>query len=112
MNTQELRQNIEKVLGNNIRCLLPSYWWKKLFNQVVDTVEDNALPIVKSEEDLKNLEVPEGSIASVVDSIVWKSFASFKLPSSANATSLLSYPHIQKINVTNAPITVTPQIII
>lgn len=112
MNTQELRQNIEKVLGNNIRCLLPSYWWKKLFNQVVDTVEDNALPIVKSEEDLKNLEVPEGSIASVVASIVWKSFASFKLPSASNATSLLSYPHIPKINVTNAPITVIPQIII
>jgi hypothetical protein len=112
MNTQELRQNIEKVLGNNIRCLLPSYWWKKLFNQVVDTVEDNALPIVKSEEDLKNLEVPEGSIASVIDSIVWKSFASFKLPSPSNATSLLSYPHIQKINVTNAPITVTPKAII
>lgn len=112
MNTQELRQNIEKVLGNNIRCLLPSYWWKKLFNQVVDTVEDNALPIVKSEEDLKNLEVPEGSIASVVDSIVWKSFASFKLPSPSNATSLLSYPHIQKINVTNAPITITPKTVI
>lgn len=111
MNTQELRQNIEKVLGNNIRCLLPSYWWKKIFNQVIDTVENNALPIVKSEEDLKKLEVPEGSIASVVDSIVWKSFASFKLPSS-DVTSLLSFPHIQKINVTNAPITVIPKMAI
>ena len=39
MNTQELKQYIDRVLGNNIRCLLPSYWWKKLFGEVVDNID-------------------------------------------------------------------------
>lgn len=36
----KLRENIEKVLGNSIRCLLPSYWWKRLFGMVVDEIDD------------------------------------------------------------------------
>ena len=39
MTTQELKQYIDMVLGNNIRCLLPSYWWKKLFGEVVDNID-------------------------------------------------------------------------
>lgn len=40
MTTQELKNNIEKVLGNSIRCLLPSYWWKKLFYSVADRIDE------------------------------------------------------------------------
>lgn len=40
MTTSELKQQIDKVLGNSIRCLLPSYWWKKLFHQVADRIDD------------------------------------------------------------------------
>lgn len=40
MTTQELKNNIEKVLGNSIRCLLPSYWWKKLFHSVADRIDE------------------------------------------------------------------------
>lgn len=40
MNTQELKEYIGRVLGNSIRCLLPSYWWKRLFGLVVDMVEE------------------------------------------------------------------------
>lgn len=40
MTTQELKQQIDKVLGNSIRCLLPSYWWKRLFHQVADRIEE------------------------------------------------------------------------
>jgi hypothetical protein len=39
MNTQELKKYINRVLGNKIRCLLPSFWWKKLFGEVVNAVE-------------------------------------------------------------------------
>lgn len=46
MKTQELKQYIDKVLGNSIRCLLPSYWWKRLFLLVVDKVEDR-MPMAK-----------------------------------------------------------------
>lgn len=40
MNTQELKQYIDRVLGNNIRCLLPSYWWKRAFGAVIDKVDE------------------------------------------------------------------------
>lgn len=40
MTTQELKNNIEKVLGNSIRCLLPSYWWKNLFHSVADRIDE------------------------------------------------------------------------
>lgn len=39
MTTRELKEYINKTLGNSIRCLLPSYWWKRLFGLVVDEVE-------------------------------------------------------------------------
>lgn len=64
MTTKELKNKIDKVLGNSIRCLLPSYWWKKLFNDVIDKI-DNTLPIVDSQEKLNNLDIPNGGIASV-----------------------------------------------
>lgn len=65
MTTQELRQSIDKVLGNSIRCLLPSYWWKRLFHQVADVIDDNGIPIVESMDELEALDLPKGSIASV-----------------------------------------------
>lgn len=66
MTTKDLRNNVEKVLGNSIRCLLPSYWWKRLFNQVADTIDTiNGVEIVESEAKLKNLDVQQGSLASV-----------------------------------------------
>lgn len=40
MTTQELKEYIGRVLGNSIRCLLPSYWWKRLFGLVVDKVDE------------------------------------------------------------------------
>lgn len=39
MTTKELRAYIDRTLGNSVRCLLPSYWWKRLFGAVVDKVE-------------------------------------------------------------------------
>lgn len=39
---KELKQYIDRVLGNNIRCLLPSYWWKRLFGLVIDEVDGKA----------------------------------------------------------------------
>lgn len=40
MNTQELKQYIDRTLGRSLKCLLSSYWWKKLFHLVLDRVED------------------------------------------------------------------------
>lgn len=38
MTAQELNTYINRVLGNSIRCLLPSYWWKRLLTQIVEYV--------------------------------------------------------------------------
>lgn len=48
MTTQELKDYIGRVLGNSIRCLLPSYWWKRLFGLLVDKVEEVEGSIVSS----------------------------------------------------------------
>ena len=58
MNTQELKQYIDRVLGNKIRCLLPSFWWKRLFGLVVDKVE---------EVEGRVLEVPELITSSLAE---------------------------------------------
>ena len=80
MNTKDLKNYINEVLGDSVRCLLPSFWWKKLFGEVVDTVEsveksveqkinnaikDSNVPIVENESRLQSLNLPEGSLASV-----------------------------------------------
>lgn len=38
MTTQELRSYIDRILGNSLRVLLPSYWWKRLFGAIIDAV--------------------------------------------------------------------------
>lgn len=80
MKTQELKSYIDRVLGNSIRCLLPSYWWKRLFGMVVDKVEDVEqstsklidskveevkMPIVESVDELSKLNLPKGGVAAV-----------------------------------------------
>ena len=40
MKISEIRALINKVLGNSLRLLLPSYWWKKVFHHIVDKVEE------------------------------------------------------------------------
>jgi hypothetical protein len=80
MTTQELKQYIDKVLGNGIRCLLPSYWWKRLFTSLADRVdeveqstsklieskvEEVKMPIVESVDELEKLELAKGRVAAV-----------------------------------------------
>jgi hypothetical protein len=40
MSNEEFKEYINKTLGNSIRCLLPSYWWKRLFGLVVDKIDE------------------------------------------------------------------------
>ena len=39
MTAQELNTYIDKVLGNSIRCLLPSYWWRRLLKLIIEYTE-------------------------------------------------------------------------
>lgn len=40
MNINDLKKYIDEVLGDSVRCLLPSYWWKKIFGEIVDKIDD------------------------------------------------------------------------
>ena len=35
-----LKDKINRILGNNVRLLLPSYWWKRIFGLVADEVDN------------------------------------------------------------------------
>lgn len=39
MTTQELKSYIDRILGNNVRCLLSSYWWKRILGKMADSIE-------------------------------------------------------------------------
>lgn len=56
MTTKELRAYIDRTLGNSIRCLLPSYWWKRIFGLVVDEVDKVKNSIGTLEDGYKALE--------------------------------------------------------
>lgn len=58
MTTQELKEYINSKLGNSLRTLLPSYWWKRLFGLVVDRVD---------EVEGRVLEVPELITSSLAE---------------------------------------------
>lgn len=34
-----MRKEIDRVLGNSLRCILPSFWWKRLLGKMVDKIE-------------------------------------------------------------------------
>lgn len=75
MNTQDLKKYIDKVLGNNIRCLLPSYWWKRLFNLLLDEVDKinkslKKISVDTSMSDTSNNPISNRVVKSYIDSKV------------------------------------------
>lgn len=40
MTTNELKSYVDRILGDSVRVLLPSYWWKRAFGAVIDKVEE------------------------------------------------------------------------
>ena len=59
----ELKSYINRVLGNSLRCLLPSYWWKRLFGLLVDKVEEVDKSVGNKQEKLvsgKNIKTING----------------------------------------------------
>lgn len=75
-----LKDKINRILGNNVRLLLPSYWWKRVFGLVVDRIDkveqstsklidskvkEVKMPIVESVDELSKLNLPKGGVAAV-----------------------------------------------
>ena len=56
MTTKELRTYIDRILGNSLRVLLPSYWWKRLFGATIDAVDAVAKNVSSSYQTIKTLQ--------------------------------------------------------
>lgn len=54
MTTNEPKSYIDRIIGNSLRCILPSYWWKKLFGVVVEYIEKIEKTLSSKEADLSN----------------------------------------------------------
>lgn len=68
MKTQELKSYIDRVLGNSIRCLLPSYWWKRAFGAVIDnTISRDEVKTINGESIVGegNLKVGVTTVGSI-----------------------------------------------
>ena len=74
MNTKDLKNYINEVLGDSVRCLLPSFWWKKLFGEVVDTVESVSESTKKSINSLSSKidDVSKNVNATLCEDITYK----------------------------------------
>lgn len=68
MEVKELNTYIDKVLGNSLRCLLPSYWWKRLLKLVVEYAESVGTIAEKQIASIK--ENSEKQIKEVSDKVV------------------------------------------
>lgn len=66
MTAQELNTYINKVLGNSIRCLLPSYWWKRLLTRIVEYVD---ITVTEVKEKVDGIDVSEFATKSEVESV-------------------------------------------
>lgn len=88
MTAQELNTYIDKVLGNSLKCLLPSYWWKRLLKLVVgyaESVKEDIDTQIKSVADKSDKQIKEVSDKVVsLDDMLMKS-AFFKIGVTASA---------------------------
>lgn len=64
MNTQDLKKYIDRVLGSSIRCLLPSYWWKRIFHAVVDKCDAEVASVASAVDSI------EQEVGSKVDYVI------------------------------------------
>lgn len=48
MSYKELKDYINRTLGSSLKCVLPSYWWKKIFGYIVSTMEETEASLRES----------------------------------------------------------------
>ena len=52
----ELKNYINRILGDNIRCILPSYWWKRIFGLILDKIDEVSKSIGNATPDMSNVQ--------------------------------------------------------
>lgn len=60
----KLKENIDRILGSSLRCLLPSYWWKRIFGLLVEEIDD-----VRSTANSKANKSDVASLSNSVDAL-------------------------------------------
>lgn len=67
----KLKENIDRILGSSLRCLLPSYWWKRIFGLLVEEIEDvrNTANIKANKSDVASLSNSVDALSDKVDKI-------------------------------------------
>lgn len=60
----KLKENIDRILGSSLRCLLPSYWWKRIFGLLVEEIDD-----VRSTANSKATKSEVASLSNSVDAL-------------------------------------------
>ena len=101
MTTQELKNKIEKVLGNSIRCLLPSYWWKNLFHSVADRIDEVETTITENVNDMvvKSLKEFEAKHPDMASNTLYFTDDKTSAEARSNATKLLKWA----LSITDKP---------
>ena len=69
MTAQELNTYIDRVLGNSLRCLLSSYWWKRLLTQIVEYVEYINGKVKKLNDKVDNIDVSNFATKSEISNL-------------------------------------------
>lgn len=54
MSYKELKNYINRTLGSSLKCLLSSYWWKKIFGYIVGTMEEREASLRESLNSVKD----------------------------------------------------------
>lgn len=93
MTTQELKNKIEKVLGNSIRCLLPSYWWKNIFHSVADRIDEVETAVTKNASDMvvKSLKEFEAKHPEMANTTLYFTVDGDSAEAKANAFKILRW---------------------
>lgn len=99
MTTQELKSYIDRMLGNSIRLLLPSYWWKKAFGAVVDNmVTEDGIKTINGES-----VIGEGDLRVGVKNVESVE-ALEKLEAELGDIATIGYDNLKSINISQCPL--------
>lgn len=103
MTTQELKNKIEKVLGNSIRCLLPSYWWKNLFHSVADRIDEVETTVTENVSDMvvRSLKEFEAKHPDIERSTLYYTTDENSALARSNVTKILRWEHAASFTTPN-----------
>ena len=128
MTTNELKSYVDRILGDSVRVLLPSYWWKRAFGAVIDKVDEKVekddlktvngqsilgegdlkicVKKVNSISELNSIDASSGDIVSISGELVQKKQSELNYVGGENAEEVFAQNAIIKGVSISAPTSV------